>query len=92
MATLKYEIWNQFPIQRRDEVPKNLWNAIMTLRYRELGTTEKEMEQENKYILGYYDSPEYVFNSKEFQIGLQKLNEIYGSEENNKQLSKIKRI
>ena len=90
LVTLKYEIWEQFSIQNRSDVPRNLWNAIMTLRYRELGTTAKEMEKENKYIIGYSNSPEYVFGSKEFQVGLQKLDEIYGPIEGNKQFIKTK--
>lgn len=75
-VTLKTEIWEQFPIQKRDEVDPYLWRKIMQQRYAEY--PKLDISKEKTYVIGYKNDPEYVLNSPAFRNGLKKLEEAYG--------------
>jgi len=75
-ATLKYEIWNQFPIQKRSEIDPTLWDKVMEHRYSEYPKLDKEKEK--TYVAGWQSDPEYVLSSPGYLIGIQKLEDIYG--------------
>lgn len=75
-ATLKYEIWNQFPQMKRSEIDPTLWDKVMEHRYNEYPKLDKEKEK--KYVMGWENDPEYVLNSPEYLTGLDRVNEIYG--------------
>ena len=79
-VTLKSEIWNQFPIQKRSEVDSNLWEKIMRQRYAEY--PKLNIQKEKTYVMGYENDPDYVFNSPEFRTGIKKLEKIYGKCQN----------
>lgn len=80
-ATLKYEIWNEFPIQKRSEVDLELWDKVMEHRYNEYPKLDQNKEKD--YIMGYKDSPNYVLNSKEYLTGMNKIENLFDEEEKN---------
>ena len=78
LATLKYEIWEQFPQMKSSDVDRGLWNDIVQKRYDEY--KKLDSEKEKTYILGLQDSPDYVLNSPEHKLAVQKIEELYGEE------------
>lgn len=75
-TTLKYDIWNQFPMQKRSEVDTYLWKKVMQQRYEEY--PKLNIMKEKTYVIGYKNDPDYVFNSPEYRKGIRKLEKIYG--------------
>lgn len=75
-ASLKHEIWNQFPTQSRNQVDEKIWDKTMEHRYSEYPKLDKE--KEDSYIMGNDNDPEYVLNSEEFTTGVKKLEKVYG--------------
>lgn len=76
LATLKFEIWNQFPQMKSSEVDRGLWDEIIQKRYEEY--KKLDPEKEKSYIVGIKNSPDRVLNSPEHELGLQKIQKIYG--------------
>lgn len=86
LATLKFDIWNQFPIQQRKTIDPTFWQEMVKMRqsgYPELDVTSDE---ESRFVIGRNDDPEVVLNSEPFLIGLKKVDGAL--EQKNKQLVK----
>ncbi len=84
LATLKFDIWNQFPVGERSKVDSSDWEKIIKRRQEEY--PELDPEFESQFVIGRCNKPEVVLNSEPFLIGLQKVDEIL--EQKNKQLIK----
>ena len=81
LAGLKYDIWEQFPIQKRCDVDPDLWKTIIANRQQEY--PKLDVNEEKKYVIGWQNDPDYVLNEEKFLLGLQKVD--------NKILNKIKK-
>lgn len=79
LATLKFDIWNQFPVGERSKVDSSSWEQIIKRRQEEYSELDSEIEFQ--FVIGRNDKPEVILNSKEFLIGLERL-------DNKKQLKK----
>lgn len=66
-ASLKYEIWEEFPMRKRKLVNENEWKEIIKRRNAEYPKLNPQFE--NQFVIGYQNKPDYVFQSKEFQEG-----------------------
>ena len=84
LATLKFDIWNQFLVGERRKVDSSSWEQIIKRRQEEY--PELDPEFESQFVIGRNDKPEVVLNSEPFLIGLQKVDEVL--EQKNKQLIK----
>ena len=67
-ATLKYDIWNQFPVQKRSKIDLKSWNEIIRKRNEEYPLLD--LEKENQFIIGNNDYSEKVLSSDEYLTGL----------------------
>lgn len=76
LASLKFEIWNQFPMQERSKTDLEIWKKTMERRYREYPKLNRVKEM--SYIRGIENHPDYVFGSLGFELNQEK------SEENKK--------
>lgn len=81
LAGLKYDIWEQFPIQKRCDVDPDLWKTIIANRQQEY--PKLDVNKEKKHVIGWQNDPDYVLNEENFLLGLQKVD--------NKILNKIKK-
>ena len=74
LATLKFDIWNQFPVGERSKVDSSSWEQIIKRRQEEY--PELDPKFESQFVIGRNDKPEVVLNSEPFLIGLQKVDEV----------------
>ena len=84
LASLKFDIWNQFLVAERSKVDSSSWEQIIKRRQEEY--PELDPKFESQFVIGRNDKPEVVLNSEPFLIGLQKVDG--GLEQKNKQLIK----
>lgn len=73
-ATLKFDIWNQFPQRKRADVDNNEWQEIIRKRMEEYPKLDSHREQ--KYVIGFKNDPDYVLKSQEFLKGIEKLDDL----------------
>ena len=81
-ATLKFDIWETFPVQSRKDMHSLEWNSILEKRKAEYPKLDGNFEE--RFIIGNNDSPENVLLSPEYLTALWKLEKI----EKNKRLEK----
>ncbi len=71
LTRLKFDIWNQFPIQEREKIDSNSWDEIIQKRQQEYPKLDPEFEAQ--FVIDRENDPEIVLNSEPFQTGLKKL-------------------
>lgn len=82
-ANLKFDIWNLFPVQKRAEIDSNLWDKIMTARQKEY--PKLDINNEQKYVIGWKNDPDYVLENEHFLAGIEKVD----AKISNKQKTKL---
>ncbi len=65
LATLKFDIWQQFPMGSRNEVDVTEWDQIIQKRRVEYPKLDPEFEKQ--FVIGHQNDPDFVFQSDEFQ-------------------------
>jgi len=70
-ATLKYDIWEQFPVQSRKDLNSLDW--VMTMEKRKAEYPKLDDGFESQFVIGDQNSPENVLLAPEFLKGLWQL-------------------